>query len=122
MSRPSPFKTDLARNFRKEATESEKAVWKMVRDRQLLGLKFRRQHVIDGFIVDFYCPEHMLVLEIDGLIHDDPTQKARDEARSVHFRGKGLKVARIRNEDVSRGVLIEVLEATLGPGRLWPED
>ncbi|MCS6918857.1 MAG: rRNA maturation RNAse YbeY, partial [Fimbriimonadales bacterium] len=60
----------LARQKRREPTPAEKRLWKYLRNRQLLGFKFRRQHTIERFIVDFYCPEAKLVIEVDGEIHD----------------------------------------------------
>jgi hypothetical protein len=54
-----------SRRFRRSPTESENKAWSILRDRQVLGLKFRRQHVIDGFIVDFYCAEKRLILETE---------------------------------------------------------
>jgi very-short-patch-repair endonuclease len=92
---------------------TETKVWQILRDRQLLGLKFRRQHVIDGFIVDFYCPEYRLVLEIDGSVHSAPTARDYDEARTAHFHLKGLTVARIKNEDVSRKNLLDLIEKAI---------
>jgi very-short-patch-repair endonuclease len=60
----------LARQKRKEPTHAEKLLWQHLRNRQLRGFKFRRQHSIERFIVDFYCAEGGLVLEVDGPFHD----------------------------------------------------
>jgi len=98
--RPNPIKLRLAKNLRRESTIAERSVWEIVRNRRLLGFKFRRQHVIDGFIVDFYCPELKLVLEIDGRVHEDPENIAYDAARSAHLELRGLLVARFRNDEV----------------------
>ena len=56
----------------------------------MLGYKFRRQHVIDGFIVDFYCRELKLVIELDGLGHTDPEHVDYDVARTAHLELKGI--------------------------------
>jgi very-short-patch-repair endonuclease len=72
-------KKTFARNLRKEATSEEKKVWNALRNRKVLNLKFRRQHVIEGFVVDFYCHELRLAIEIDGKIHK--RQKEYDELR-----------------------------------------
>jgi very-short-patch-repair endonuclease len=56
-----------ARELRKEQTEAEKILWQYLRDRKFQGKKFRRQHVISGFIADSYCPEEKLVIELDGI-------------------------------------------------------
>ena len=60
----------LARSFRRVSTGAEAALWKVLRGRRLGGLKFRRQHPVDGFMVDFYCAERRLIVEVDGSIHD----------------------------------------------------
>jgi very-short-patch-repair endonuclease len=72
------WKGDRARAFRKCPAASEACAWNILRDRGVLGLKFRRQHVIDGYVVDFFCVEHRLVLEIDGHI-------------SIRFNGNGTR-------------------------------
>ncbi len=64
------------------------------------GLRFRRQHPIDEFIVDFFCYEAMLVIEVDGGIHNSKEQKERDEERTKIMNRHGLKVIRFSNEDV----------------------
>ena len=75
-------KIALARGNRHDPTPAEAAAWALLRNRRCLGLKFRRQHVIRGFIVDFYCAEFHLVLEVDGGVHGDRAQAEFDEARS----------------------------------------
>ncbi len=71
------IKKTFARNLRYEATPEEYKVWNVLRNRKFLNCKFRRQHVIDGFVVDFYCKELRLAIEVDGKIHD--RQKDHDE-------------------------------------------
>lgn len=105
-------KRELARKLRRRATPAERAVWALVRDRRLLGLKFRRQHPIRGFIVDFYCAELGLVLEIDGAIHHDPQRCAYDTERSAVLEGLGLRVARLANDECTEDSLRRLL-ATL---------
>ena len=63
------IKKEFARNLRKESTPEEKIVWEALRNKKFLGLKFRRQHVLKGFVVDFYCHSLNLAIEIDGGIH-----------------------------------------------------
>ena len=120
MSRTQPTKHDLAREFRSRATASEAKAWSILRNRQLLGLKFRRQHVVDGFIVDFYCAEHRLILEIDGEVHSASDVQDYDEARSDLFRANNLIVLRIRNEDVSLKNLKDLIENAIGPENAFP--
>ncbi len=76
----------------------------------MLGYKFRRQHVIDGFIVDFYCRELKLVIELDGVGHTDPEHVDYDVARTAHLELKGLLVIRFRNDGVSEEKLRKLLE------------
>lgn len=109
------MKKSLARAMRHNPTTAEAAAWELLRNRRCLGLKFRRQHVIGGFIADFYCPELRLVVEIDGGIHDtSQTQADYDEARSRALTLIGIDVLRLRNEDVSAAGLITLLEPYLG--------
>ncbi|HSE45347.1 MAG TPA: endonuclease domain-containing protein, partial [Gemmatimonadales bacterium] len=110
------LKRDRARSFRKYPTTSEARAWEILRDRRVLGLKFRRQHVIDGYVVDFCCVEHRLVLEIDGEIHLDPVQREWDTKRSLHLQGRGYFILRIRNRCVNKRYLEKVLNIFLGMG------
>jgi len=75
----------------------------------MLGLKFRRQHVVAGFIVDFYCSELRLVLELDGLGHTTPSQTDYDVARAICLESRGLHVVRLKNADVSENALRRLL-------------
>jgi len=68
---PDTAKLEIARHLRRKATPAERHAWSLLRRRGILGLKFRRQHPLCGFIVDFYCPRLRLVLELDGGSHED---------------------------------------------------
>src|SRR5881628_1824201 len=103
------LKVALAKAMRHEATAAEAAVWTLLRNRQCLGLKFRRQHVIRGFIVDFYCAELRLAVEVDGPVHRSRAQAEYDEARSRSLAHAGVGVVRIRNEQVSEAGLATLL-------------
>jgi len=109
MGRLDQYKLQRAREFRKRPTPAERRAWELLRDRRILGVKFRRQHRIRGFVVDFYCHELRLVLEIDGPVHDTPEQKAYDAERTAILEGLGLRVVRIPNEAVARETLLAVL-------------
>ena len=87
-----------ARQMRSEPTPAEALLWKSLREKQLGGLKFRRQHVIHAYIVDFYCPAANLVIEIDGSVHDG--QEDYDKARTLDLSDRGYQVIRFRNEDI----------------------
>jgi leucyl-tRNA synthetase len=110
-------KLELARRFRQAPTAVEAAAWQILRDRALCGLKFRRQQIIAGFIVDFYCPSQRLVLEIDGGVHDDPTQREHDLIRSQVFRRLSIRVLRVPNHDVHEQALRDLLEPYARPER-----
>ena len=105
-----PNKLELARQFRKNPTESEDAVWQMLRNRQIRNLKWRRQQVIDGFIADFYCAELNVVLEIDGSVHDNEDVKEYDAYRTSVFESKGIRIFRLKNEDCDKQHLTELIE------------
>jgi very-short-patch-repair endonuclease len=67
-----------ARRLRREQTSTEAALWAELRDRRLGGYKFRRQHAIQAYVLDFFCPATNCAIEIDGPIHDSPAQSMRD--------------------------------------------
>src|SRR4051812_15603413 len=85
----------LAREMRREPTGAENHLWQRIRKQQVLGFKFRRQHTIDRFIVDFFCTEARLVIEVDGIIHDD--QQEADQLRTEFLENLGLRVLRFTN-------------------------
>lgn len=88
------------RELRQEPTEVEKLLWAELRNRKLNGLKFRRQHPLDKFIVDFYCNEKKLAIELDGNIHDEKVNKEYDEARTAMLAGLNIIVLRFKNEEI----------------------
>jgi leucyl-tRNA synthetase len=95
-----------AKEIRSNMTASEKALWEALRN-SAIGLKFRRQHIINQFIVDFVCLSKMLVVEIDGIIHDN--QKEYDEGRTAELNRLGFEVIRFTNEELALN-LIAVVE------------
>ncbi len=92
-----------ARALRHPLTQAEELLWQGLRNRQL-GMKFRRQHPIGTLIVDLYCHQAKLIVEIDGEVHDAPDQIARDAARTEWLEERGYRMLRFRNEDVLRDV------------------
>ncbi len=92
-------KLDLARAMRKCMTTWERMLWEKLR-REQLGVKFRRQQIIEGFIVDFYCEKKKLVIEVDGSVHDTPEQKEYDARRCRVFEARGLQEMRFRNSQI----------------------
>ncbi len=99
----------IARQNRKESTEAEAALWQHLRNRKLLGFKFRRQHAIERFIVDFYSAEANLVIEVDGPIHQ--YSKEEDAIRQAFIMSHGFRLLRFTNEEVinrTDGVLKQI--------------
>ncbi|HEY6554988.1 MAG TPA: endonuclease domain-containing protein [Vicinamibacteria bacterium] len=86
--------------MRREPTLAEEKLWGRLRDRQLLGLKFRRQVEIDGYIADFCCRELRLVVEVDGKVHETQEQAAHDANRDAYLKTRGYVVLRFPNEDI----------------------
>jgi very-short-patch-repair endonuclease len=82
--------------MRHQPTPAEGAIWQLVRNRQVAGLKFRRQHAIDRFVVDFFCAEARLVIEIDGSAHRSPNA---DAERQEILETLGLRVLRFTNDE-----------------------
>jgi very-short-patch-repair endonuclease len=88
--------TQRVRELRHQQTEAEKAAWHLLRDRRV-GLKFRRQYPIENYVVDFYCSELRLAVELDGGVHSQPSQMKKDAAKDA-FPGKvGVRVLRLPN-------------------------
>lgn len=101
----------LGRQMRCEPTPAEEKLWQKLRNKQLLGLKFRRQHSIDRFIVDFYCAQANLIIEVDGSIHE--YTQMEDAIRQEFLESLGFRVIRFRNEEVLNSVE-GVLEKIVG--------
>jgi very-short-patch-repair endonuclease len=87
-----------ARKLRKVMTEQEKILWKYLKNKQINGLHFRRQHPFGIYILDFYCFRANLVIEVDGMIHIK--RLAYDIERTEYLESSGLKVIRFTNEDI----------------------
>jgi very-short-patch-repair endonuclease len=98
-----------AYDLRNSMTPAECLLWQRLRRKQLSGYRFRRQHPVNEFIVDFFCPDAQMVIEIDGEVHDDPSQKERDLERTRILNRFGLKVLRFSNAEVI-GDIDSVLE------------
>jgi very-short-patch-repair endonuclease len=110
--RVSPDKRDMARRFRKEPTEAESALWQALRGRKLGGLKFRREQPLLGYVVDFYCEERNLAVEVDGSVHDSFDAKQYDADRDAALHAAGVRVLRLKNKAVM-GDLDGVLKTIL---------
>ena len=104
-----------ARNLRQNQTPAERLLWSKLRARQVSGYKFRRQFPSGNFILDFYCPEAQLAIEVDGSQHADEENQQKDSIRSQHLKGKGIRVIRFWNNDVLENLdaVVEEIHATL---------
>ncbi len=91
---------DFRRALRRVSTPAERRLWFIVRADRLDGLKFRRQHSVGRYVVDFYCAEVQLAVELDGSVHDDPLRAAYDSDRQQALEARGLRVLRFSNADV----------------------
>jgi 2-isopropylmalate synthase len=107
-----PVILDRARQMRREMTDAERKLWRILRNRAFAGVKFRRQFPIGNYIADFCCHEHRLIVELDGGQHAE--QEAADALRSRFLAAEGFRVLRFWNEQVLTGsefVLAEILAA-----------
>jgi len=89
-----------AHELRNNMTDAEKVIWKELKNRRVFKTKFRRQHPIDIFIVDFYCHEFKLAIEIDGEIHLDKEIAEYDDGRTHDLEELGIKILRFTNNQV----------------------
>jgi very-short-patch-repair endonuclease len=91
------------KQLRNNATQAEKILWYELKNNQLAGRKFRRQHSVGNYILDFYCPEERLAIELDGEHHEEDEQKEYDQKRTEYLDGLKIKVVRFKNTDVIFG-------------------
>jgi len=89
-----------ARELRQRTTEAEQKLWALLRNRQLKGKKFRRQHAIADYIVDFYCNESKLAIELDGNLHTETEAKEYDNSRTAFLNEMGITVLRFWNAEL----------------------
>ena len=107
-----------ARSQRRAPTFAEEKLWQALRNRRLAGLKFRRQHPYERFVLDAFCVEHQLEIEIDGGVHADPAQAIHDRERAEFLQVRGIRVLRFSNAEVEHDlfeVLRRIVAATLNP-------
>ncbi|MHB8656281.1 MAG: endonuclease domain-containing protein [Terriglobia bacterium] len=101
----SPARIELSRVLRQTATDAETRAWYLLRKLRVKGFKFRRQHPIGKYVVDFCCAERRLVIELDGGIHSQPSQGQKDQTRHQYLKQQGYTVARFPN-----GMVLEAPE------------
>jgi very-short-patch-repair endonuclease len=105
----------LALQMRKNPTEAERAMWKILRKFRQSGFPFRRQHPIEFYIADFYCHKLRLVIEVDGEIHSENEIKSHDEGRTGELERFGIKVLRFTNGRILHNcdLAVEKINATI---------
>ena len=108
---------DRARALRCENTPPEQLLWLALRNGQIGGLKFRRQHPIGPYVADFYCHSIGLVVEVDGMSHDDKLRQ--DLEKTTYLQRQSLHVLRVTNEDVMRDLDAVVREIARLGGVAW---
>ena len=111
-----PQNLSRKRLLRSEMTSSERRLWSRLRAKQFFGLKFRRQHGIGPYIVDFYCPERLMVIEVDGDVHAEESRKQKDQQREKNLRNLGLQIVRYTNDEILNRLdgVLEDLKIKLG--------
>ncbi len=95
-----PARKTNRRRLRKEATDAERRIWSLLRARRMAGLKFFRQYGVGPYVLDFYCPERRLAIEVDGDQHADARGREHDCDRASYLRQLGIRIVRFWNNDV----------------------
>ena len=106
--------TSNARRLRREQTDEEKELWHALRAGRFAGFKFRRQHLLGKYFLDFYCPAAKLSIELDGFQHGLPEQRQRDEEREKFLASEGVEELRFWNHqwwENREGILLEIWNA-----------
>jgi very-short-patch-repair endonuclease len=106
----------LRRELRSNLTQAEALLWSRLKNSKLDGMKFRRQHGIGPYIVDFYCPECRVIVELDGAGHYNVTAQEKDEVRTRFLASLGMRVVRFENWEVAKN-LHAVLDAIRAASR-----
>jgi imidazole glycerol-phosphate synthase subunit HisF len=100
------YRTELKnrrRDLRKKSTDTEKILWEQLRNSKL-GVKFRRQYSVTGYVIDFYCPEKRLGIELEGGVHKRKNQIIYDKYREEYIKAFGIKLIKFRNEEVEKDI------------------
>jgi very-short-patch-repair endonuclease len=112
---------ELARELRKQQTDAEILLWQLLRNRQLLDAKFRRQHPIESYIADFYCDQYQFIIELDGGQHFTEEGIAKDLIRTHRLNELGIKVLRFENQRVLTQTESVLREIALTLALSWRE-
>ena len=114
---PDPIIYQRAAKMRRALTPPEARLWRCLKGKGLEGFKFRRQHAIGTYILDFYCPSAKTAVEVDGAVHDTPERRERDRRRTAWLNARGIQVLRypaLSIRDNLGGVLAGILAAISG--------
>ena len=95
---------ELAKILRRKLTPMEKVLWQNLKNKNILGVKFRRQQPIWFYIADFYCHELKLVIEVDGPIHQHQERKEKDQNRTAELDRFGIRVLRFTNNNIKNNI------------------
>lgn len=100
--------------MRAKSTQAEKILWERLRNSKL-GFKFFRQYSVTGYVIDFYCPEKHLAIEIEGLIHNKPENKKYDNYRYRYLEAFSIKFLKFSNEKIYKeiGSVVEIIKSNL---------
>ena len=92
------------KDLRNNPTKAEKLLWSILKGRKLDGYKIRRQYGVGKYVIDFYCVEKKLAIEVDGEIHDNEESKEYDKIREEFIKNFGIQIFRIRNEIIEKNI------------------
>jgi very-short-patch-repair endonuclease len=100
----SPILIQFAKELRQRQTPTEEMMWSLLKNRQFMGLKFRRQHQMGVYIVDFYCHEKRLIVELDGEVHNRKERKELDQTRDAYLKSLGFNILRFKNDEIYNNI------------------
>ena len=111
-----PHLGEIRTKLRKRLTAAEAAFWNLVKDSRLDGRKFRRQHSIGNYVVDFYCPSEKLAIELDGEVHFVDRPGLNDKSRRLFIESQGIRVIRFENKKVFEETewVLDVIRSNFG--------
>jgi len=95
---------NIARKLRKNSTEQERIMWKLLRNRKFKNLKFKRQVPVGNYVADFLCEEKKLIIEIDGGQHNESENIIKDNTRTKYFESEGYNIIRFWNNEVTENL------------------
>ena len=110
------YLTPYRKKLRKALTPAEATLWLILKRKKLAGRRFRRQFSVANYILDFYCPQEKLAIELDGQYHFEEAQMEKDRKRDLHLKELGIKVIRIENKNVfnNQEAVIEAITSEFG--------